>query len=171
VNTVLDAYLRSMSEDRDDIAGDANRWGSGEVVITDVAVLDRHGQRVTTAAAGSEIAVRVVWSLRRPVDALVVGLGLWAADGTHLWGANTGDAGIDLDLSSGSGTVTMRVPKLGLQPGPFRIDATTHDPSGIHSYDYRSEVLRLTVVPGEGVRESGGYVSLFPEWFVESGGA
>lgn len=163
VGDVLDHYLRSTAEERPAVADDADRWGNGDVLLDEVTLVDDEGHKVSAVASGQPVAVRIAWSAKQSVPDLVVGLGLWAADGTHLWGASTSDRGVGLDTAAGRGVLTVRIPRLVLQPGPFWIDATAHDPTGAHVYDYRRHAVRLTVIDG-GAGEHGGYVSLASEW-------
>lgn len=166
VDDVVDGYLRFMAEDRQEVAGASHRWGTGDVVLSDVALLTAEGKPISVAPAGQPVSIQLTWVTERPVANLVIGLGLWAEDGTHLWGANTGDRGLVMDGHRSTGRLTVTLPRLMLQPGRFRIDAAAHDSSGAHTYDYRREVLVFTV-EDSGARESGGYVSLMPQWTVE----
>src|SRR4051794_10835281 len=65
------------------------RWGSREVEITDVTLLDREGQRSFVFHSGDPIGVRVKLRAAQPVDDFVFGFGLFNADGVCCYGTNT----------------------------------------------------------------------------------
>lgn len=163
---VLDRYLRSGVEDRAEVAQDPDRWGTGEVLIDSVEVLDNEGTPTTKVGTGSACSVRVTWSSRTDVPPPVIGLGLHALDGTHLWGSNTGRQDLWLDPSTGGGAVVLRIPQLPLMPGVFDLHAAVHDRGGGHTYDYRRRVLRFDVVPTV-TTEGAGYVSLGGQWALD----
>lgn len=168
VDGVLDAYLRRMAEDRADVAANPDRWGTGDVVVSEAALLDSDDRPVQTLSCGEQSAIRVAWSVRTPVDELVIGLGVWAGDGTQLWGVNTAGSRLDLDPASGSGVVTLRIPALPLLPGPYWIDVAVHDRSHAHVYDYLRRAVKMTIVAGTTTRESG-FISFSPTWDVTTG--
>ena len=156
---ILDRYLRAGVEERDAVVGDPDRWGSGEVVVEQAELL-LDGVATTKVSTGDPVQVHV--RLRTggaPVVSPVVGLGLWAVDGQHLWGGNTAGQEQDLGVLDGSREVVLDVPRLPLQPGTYDLEVAVVDRALAHTYDHLRRALRFDVQPGD-ARDSGGHLSL-----------
>jgi ABC-2 type transport system ATP-binding protein len=160
---VVDRYLRSGVEERPSVAGDETRWGSGEIVIESVELLGPDGSPTTKVSTGDPVTVRIHFDAQSAVPPGAIGLGIWALDGTHLWGANTSNQDVDLGVLQGRGSIDWTVGRLALAPGVFDFDAAITDRTTTHIFDYRRRVLRFDVQPGD-ARETGGYLSLNGQW-------
>src|SRR6202022_1601824 len=65
------------------------RWGSREVEITDVKLLDVSGQASFVFHSGDPLALRLRGGTYEPVDDFVFGIGLFNAEGVCCYGTNT----------------------------------------------------------------------------------
>ena len=65
------------------------RWGSREVEITDVALLDASGQQSFVFHSGDRVSIRLKVRAAHPIDDFVFGIGLFNADGVCCYGTNT----------------------------------------------------------------------------------
>jgi ABC-type polysaccharide/polyol phosphate transport system ATPase subunit len=162
---VVDDYVDEGHEDRVEVAADVaeNRWGSGEVRLQDVALVDAAGHATSHPATGDSVTFRLRYRAASPVSKPVFGLALETLDGTWLWAHHTRDAGFVPDEISGEGTIDLHVPNLMLQPGTYDLSASVVDYTTTHQYDYLRRCLRFDVEHGT-PRESGGYVALGGQW-------
>jgi hypothetical protein len=166
---VVDDYVDKGHEDRVEVPVDVaqSRWGSGEVRLTAVQLLDAAGREVTHPSTGDAVTFRLRYRADQAVSKPVFGLALETLDGTWLWAHHTRDAAFVPDEISGEGTIDLRVPHLMLQPGTYDVSASVVDYTTTHQYDYLRRCLRFDVEHGV-PRESGGYVALGGSWSSES---
>ena len=111
------------------------RWGSREIEITDVALLDRSGQPSFVFHSGDPMAVRVKVRAHAPVDDFVFGVGLFNADGVCCYGTNTYLEEMTPQQLSGEAEVTFAIDSLDLVEGTYKLDVAVHKRDG-YPYDY-----------------------------------
>jgi lipopolysaccharide transport system ATP-binding protein len=141
------------------------RWGSGEVVLTRVALTDEKGHELVALGAGSSVAIEMDVEVRVPQDDFVFGVGIYHADGSCVYGTNTDLEGLMPQQLDGNGRVRFVMPSLDLVAGTYRIDAAAHTRNG-RAFDYRRGVLRFVV--GSRVHDIGIYRPKH-QWKFEGG--
>jgi ABC-type polysaccharide/polyol phosphate transport system ATPase subunit len=169
---LVDAYVGGTHVDRvagaDGDSGGA-RWGSGEVTITKVELID--GDHATThVPTGADVRFRLHWKTEKPVEEPVFGIAVHTLDGVHVTGPNTRDVDLSTGTLSGEGHVDLRVPRLMLTPGTYQLTAAVFDRSVVHAYDHRERALRFDVAPGR-PSDRFGVMSFGGEWAVGSAGS
>jgi ABC-2 type transport system ATP-binding protein len=166
---IVDDYVDEGHEDRVEVTAEVaeSRWGSGEVRLQDVHLLDASGRPTSHPATGDAVTFHLRYRASEPVSKPVFGLAIETLDGTWLWAHHTRDAGFVPDEIRGEGTVELRVPRLMLQPGTYDLSASVVDYTTTHQYDYLRRCLRFDVEHGA-PRESGGYVALGGQWSSDS---
>ena len=162
---IVDDYVDEGHEDRVEVAPEVaeHRWGSGEVRLTAVELVDAGGRQVTHPSTGDAVTFRLRYRAEKAIAKPVFGLALETLDGTWLWAHHTRDAGFVPDEIAGEGAVDLHVPRLMLQPGTYDLSASVVDYTTTHQYDYLRRCLRFDVEHGD-PRESGGYVALGGQW-------
>ena len=141
------------------------RWGSGEVVLKRVALVDDKGRELVAVGAGSPVTVEMDVTVRVPQDDFVFGVGIYHADGTCVYGTNTDLEGLMPQRLDGNGRVRFAMPSLELVAGTYRIDAAVHTRNG-RAFDYRRGVMRFVV--GSRVHDIGVYRPSH-QWKFEGG--
>jgi ABC-type polysaccharide/polyol phosphate transport system ATPase subunit len=164
---VADAYLGEVHTDRQTDESGSPRWGSGDVRITDIAMLDAAGRSVTSASTGDAVTIRLGYEAAVRIESPVFGLAVYTLEGIHLTGPNTREAGIDIDHIEGKGHVDLRIDPLMLLPGAYDISAACTDATISHPYDQRHRAFRFDVRPGVPHETYGGIVSLGGRWAVD----
>ena len=152
--------LSSTSKDSEE-----ERWGSGEVILTRVAVTDDKGRELVALGAGSAVAIEMDVEVRVPQDDFVFGVGIYHADGTCVYGTNTDLEGLMPQHLDADGRVRFVMPSLDLVAGTYRVDAAVHTRNG-RAFDYRRGVLRFVV--GSRVHDIGVYRPKH-QWRFEGG--
>jgi len=130
------------------------RWGSGEVVLKRVVLIDDKGFELVALGAGSSVAIDLDVEVRVPQDDFVFGIGIFHADGTCVYGTNTELEGYVPEKLDANARVQFIVPSLDLVAGSYRVDAAVHTRNG-RAFDYRRGVLRFVV--GSRVHDTGVY--------------
>jgi hypothetical protein len=171
---VVDAYLQAVSSTqtaparaivdevktptaaagpRDD-AGEEERWGSREVVLSRVILVDSRGDELVALGPGTPVSIEMDVTVRVPQDDFVFGVGIYHADGTCVYGTNTDLEGLMPERLETNGRVRFVMPALDLVAGTYRIDAAIHTRNG-RAFDYRRGVIRF--VAGSRVHDVGVY--------------
>ena len=153
---VLDAYYRHVSareEERLTTSDEtqataeepANRWGTGDVEIVGVEVLGPDGQPHAVVKTGEPVAIRIRYTAAQPVEAPVFGIGIHRADGVHITGPNTRNAGHSIERVHGTGTVEFQIDELPLLEGTYEISASCYDNDQSTAYDYHHRRFLMRV--------------------------
>jgi ABC-2 type transport system ATP-binding protein len=167
---LVDAYVGRSHENRVEVepeegeeqSGRGARWGSGEVVIRSVELLD--GEKPAThVATGADVTFRIHWRADRPVEEPVFGVAVHTLDGIHVTGPNTRDVELSTGTLQGEGWLDLRVPRLLLTPGTYELTAAVFDRSVVHTFDHRDKLFRFDVAPGR-PRDQYGVMSLGGSW-------
>jgi ABC-type polysaccharide/polyol phosphate transport system ATPase subunit len=130
------------------------RWGSGDVILTRVSLVDDQGRDLVALGAGTSVTIEADVEVRTAQDDFVFGIGIYHADGTCVYGTNTDLEGFAPERLSANGRVRFIMPSLDLVAGSYRIDAAVHTRNG-RAFDYRRGVIRFVV--GSRVHDVGVY--------------
>ncbi len=159
---IIDHYLADTFSDASNDSG-LVRWGSGEVRIDHVDLLDASDAFAPRAHTGDEVTLRFHYEARDVVRDVVLGFAVHTVSGTEITGPNVRHAGLVCERLEGSGYVDYRIPRLLLLPGAYDLVAAIYDFSGSHPYDHLQNALRFEVDAGNPYEENG-VVSLGGEW-------
>ncbi|HZR26072.1 MAG TPA: ABC transporter ATP-binding protein [Vicinamibacterales bacterium] len=111
------------------------RWGSREIEITDVTLLDANGQPSHVFHTGDPLAIRLKVRAQQPNDDCVFGIGLFNAEGVCCYGTNTYIEEMQPAALAGDGEATFAIDALDLVEGTYKIDVAVHKRDG-YPYDY-----------------------------------
>src|SRR5579864_3212165 len=111
------------------------RWGSREIEITEVTLLDAHGQPSHLFHTGGPMAIRVRVRAAQPTEDCVFGIGLFNADGICCYGTNTFIEEMQPASIAGAGEATFTIEALDLVDGTYKLDVAVHKRDG-YPYDY-----------------------------------
>ena len=111
------------------------RWGSREVEIVDVLLLDASGQPAHVFHSGDAMAVRLKVRASKPTDDFVFGIGLFNAEGVCCYGTNTLLEDMSPQHLADEAEVTFAIDALDLVEGTYKVDVAVHKQDG-YQYDY-----------------------------------
>ncbi len=131
------------------------RWGSREVEVTSVRLLNSAGQEHLLFHSEDAVEVEIRYTvndrsaLQAPVDRaqeedVVFGVAITRNDGVMVHGTNTDIEGVVLPSLQDSGTIRYRIERLGLLEGSYLIDVAVHRFDG-YPIDYHKGTLRFAV--------------------------
>ncbi len=162
---VIDRYIAEVQTDRVEDSGDGSaRWGSGELRVERVEVLDSRGEPTSRLTTGQRMTLRLHYRAEEPIHRPVFGVAIHTLEGVLVTGPNTREAGIDFGQLEGSGHLDLAVDRFLLLPGSYDISVSAYDHHVIHPFDFRQNVLRVDVDPGMPHETFGGVVSLDGRW-------
>ena len=111
------------------------RWGSREVEITRVRLVDDRGQERHVFASGEGVTLRLEVEARAEVEDFVFGVGIFTADGVSVYGTNTHIEDYVPRRAVGRGEVALELSDLRLVEGTYLLDVAVHRRDGT-PYDY-----------------------------------
>ncbi len=168
---VVGSYLGSVQADVVGEPGQGARWGSGDVRIEKVEILDAKGKATAALRTGEPATFRYHFRAESPVKRAVVGTGIYTLEGHLVSGPNTKDQGMVIDRLEGEGVVELAIPRVMLLPGAYDLACGITDSALLHVHDYRHRALRFDVLPGTPHEAAGGVMSLDGTWRVGTEGA
>ncbi len=111
------------------------RWGSREIEITEVTLLDAAGAPAHVFHSGGAMEIRLRLRSHQPTSDFVFGIGLFNADGVCCYGTNTNIEELEPASISGEGEIRFQIGRLDLVDGTYKIDVAAHRLDG-YPYDY-----------------------------------
>jgi ABC-type polysaccharide/polyol phosphate transport system ATPase subunit len=130
------------------------RWGTREVEIVDVTLAKLDGTPTNVFASGEALDLRIGIRAGQLVDDLVVGVGIFNADGVCCYGTNTHLEGASGGQVVGDGEARFLVDRLDLVEGTYKLDVAVHRENGA-PYDYHRQLYTFRVTSR--VKETGIY--------------
>ncbi len=135
---VVDKYLLDVlgkDVERELVAKDTKRWGSGEVQIIDSWLENVKGEKTTHFNYGETLRIKMVVDPKREIEDFVFGVGIFTSDGTNVYGTNTHLEDFKPKVLKGRSIVTFEIPQLHLINGVYSVDIAVHRMDG-YAYDY-----------------------------------
>jgi hypothetical protein len=126
---------QEIKAQRDGFQAVEGRWGSREVEIVRVDLLDRSGQPAFVFHSGDPMAVHLSVRAAQPADDFVFGIGLFNADGVCCYGTNTYLEEMTPERLDGEADVTFSIDSLDLVDGTYKVDVAVHKRDGF-PFDY-----------------------------------
>ena len=120
------------------------RWGSREVEIVAVDVLDAAGRVAHVFQSGDPMEIRLRVRARQPVTDLVFGVGIFNAEGVCCYGTNTHIEGAEGGALAGDGEARFAIDRLDLVDGTYKLDVAVHRENGA-PYDYHRLLYTIRV--------------------------
>ncbi len=164
---VIDKYAGTAHDDREAGETQGTRWGSGEVRITKIELLDQKGQHASRCHTGDAVTIRLNYNAHRPTPRPVFGVSIERIDGVHITNPTTRDTGLIPDQILGDGFVDISFDPLLLLAGSYDLTVGISDENLLHVYDMWQLGFRFDVLPGL-PNEQNGLVSLAPRWYVDA---
>jgi ABC-type polysaccharide/polyol phosphate transport system ATPase subunit len=111
------------------------RWGSREIEVRAVRLLDARGRERHVFVPGETVTLVLAVHAREAVSDFVFGAGLYSADGSCVYGTNTDIEGFVPRRVEGDAEVRLALEGLSLVEGTYLLDVAAHRGDGT-PYDY-----------------------------------
>ncbi|HEU4325550.1 MAG TPA: ABC transporter ATP-binding protein [Roseiflexaceae bacterium] len=125
-----------------------NRFGSLEVTIGAVELLDASGHTTATLSAGEALRVVITCAAPQPVEGAILGVSLSRADGQICYDTSTAAAGVALPPIDGEARVTLLIERLDLAGGDYYVDVGIYARDWAYAYDYHWHAYPLNICSG-----------------------
>jgi homopolymeric O-antigen transport system ATP-binding protein len=129
-----------------------NRFGSMELEITDVRLLDPSGFRVSHLLRGEQLRIEIDYHSNHPLPAPNFGVLIRKEDDTVLFDGHIPADKIGLATVQGFGSVALNFDRLDLNTGDYHIDVGVYSHDWAYAYDYHWRAYPLTVWAGSPVK-------------------
>ena len=144
---------------------EAGRWGSHQVVIDKVRLLDGAGEQHYVFICGDPMTLELTLEAAEAVDDFAIGVGIFNVDGVCCYGTNTDIERFEAGKLDGSATVRFEIPELNLIEGTYYLDLAVHRIDG-YPYDYQRGLTRFRTTSPIG---DTGVARLPHSWSFEGG--
>jgi ABC-type polysaccharide/polyol phosphate transport system ATPase subunit len=142
---VITAYRGDSHDAVHEVGEIGSRWGSGEVQIVGVTLLDAHGNSTGVLNTLEAARIRIEVSAHMPVQDVVIGVRIDAMGGPGVWGTTTRRSGTTIGVVAGAATVEVAIESLPLLEGTYDLTAYITDHSEHHPYDHWEGRVRFEV--------------------------
>ena len=143
---------------------DSNRWGSKEIVMKKVTVLDKDGNETNSFFNTDPVQIKIDYVNKGGIEGTVVGVAIYRDDKVHIYGTNTLIDMSKLIPIKESGTITLDIDKIPVNAGNYIFDLAFHKPDGFE-YDFWRDVFRLEI---KNSKAEVGAISLVHTWKTDA---
>ena len=123
---------------------EAARWGSREVSIETIKIVDATGAEKLVLHPDEEATIEITFRINQKTDDLVFGIGINRLDGTVVHGTNTDIERVGVSITGTQGSVKYTLKRVGLLDGSYTLDVAAHKKDG-YPYDYHKNALKFAV--------------------------
>lgn len=164
---VIDLYLESQDgwykQHRPQGANIFRRWGSQDIELLEVRLLDENGLEQEEFCVGDPMTVEMKYVAHKPVQEPEFGLSFYRRDGLYISGPDNQLAGLHMGIVEGSGVVRFHVEALPLLPAVYRLTAAIYDTAGEKPYDHHDKAYVFRMID-DGQRKRKGLFEMPARW-------
>lgn len=152
-----------------DTANGKNRWGSKDVEITSVDLLDEKGEIHDCLKTNEPLTIRIHYKTRGKIKKPVFGIGLYNETGVHITGPNTKKHHFSIDTVEGTGFIDYKTDAFPLLPGTYLLSAAVYDWDLTQAYDHWEQHWKIHVVESGEIAERFGMITIPAKWSIQHG--
>jgi ABC-2 type transport system ATP-binding protein len=142
------------------------RWGSHEIEITNVQLLDKDGNEPTHHQTGHKMIVRIHYHAHMAISNVVAGIRITNSDGINVWGTTSKRRGTRFGPMNSKGAIDLEIFHLPLLEGIYDVTVDLGDWSELHSFDHWGERKQIQVVQTNIFDE--GLITTDAQWKISS---
>jgi lipopolysaccharide transport system ATP-binding protein len=131
-----------------------NRFGSMELQVTDVRLLDTQGYRCRHLSRGDQLRIEIDYRSQELLPAPNFGVVIRQDDNTVLFDGTIPAAELGLETVQGVGSVALNFERLDLNSGSYHIDVGVYRHDWAYAYDYHWRAYPLAVLAANDVKGS-----------------
>ncbi|MGB3716133.1 MAG: ABC transporter ATP-binding protein [Candidatus Promineifilaceae bacterium] len=168
VDQVISQYLENLHQSEMPAiqagqAGDFRRWGTGDIEITKVRILDSESQEQEVFHTGNGLTVEIAYFARKEIKDPEFGIAIFRQDGVQVNGPNNRMTGFTIDSVQGPGVVRYRIESLPLLAAAYRITVAIHDSRLPRAYDFHEQAYPFRIVE-RGSSHQAGVIDMPASW-------
>lgn len=160
VDQVIAQYLQYLHESEtpgihSGTGGEFRRWGTREIEITSVRLLDSDDNEREIYKTGESLIIEMAYHARSEISDPEFGLAIFRQDGVQVNGPNNRLDGFRIDAVNGPGVIRYRVESLPLLPSTYRITVAIHDGTLPRAYDFHEQAYSFRIVASDSSIQTG----------------
>ncbi|MEM7028479.1 MAG: ABC transporter ATP-binding protein [Chloroflexota bacterium] len=124
-----------------------NRFGSLEMEITAVRLLNAAGECVESLQSGQPLSVEIAYQAPTAIQSPIFGLTITLEDGFICYDTTTELAGLSVPTVNGSGKIRLEIDRLDLNGGKFFVNVGVYEQAWRYTYDYHWQVYPFYIQP------------------------
>lgn len=168
VDQVISQYLENLHQSQmpaihAGLEGDFRRWGTGDIEITEVRILNSESQEQEVFHTGNGLTVEIAYYARKEIRDPEFGIAIFRQDGVQVNGPNNRMTGFTIDAVKGAGVVRYRIESLPLLASAYRITVAIHDSRLPRAYDFHEQAYPFRVVD-HGSSHQTGVIDIPASW-------
>ncbi len=137
------------TRDGAEVVLDEQRFGSVELQIADVRVLEHDGQHAGDFRPGEPVNIEIAYQVTERLVGPIFAVRFLRGDGVVCVDLNSEMSALSASVIEGAGTAILHIERLDLAEGTYTIDVACYANGWTYAYDYRASVHTLTVGRGE----------------------
>lgn len=154
-NDILSEYLGNSHDATPREEGQAGqRWGTGEVLISKVEILDHQETETGTLITSKPATFKIHYENVAAITNAIIGVRITDIHGVNIWGSNLKRAGIGPIALAESGAIGLRIEDFVLLDGTYDLTVAISDLSETNEYDHWDRRVRFDVRQGK-IRDEG----------------
>jgi ABC-2 type transport system ATP-binding protein len=128
------------------VEGDlGQRWGSGEITITEVRMVDESKQPLLVPKTLDSLSIEIDLDAKIPIQDAVVTVRIDTLAGHPVWNSSSRRNGKSFGLMIGHSMVEIMIPSLPLLEGVYDLSLAVTDHTEVHPYDHWEKRIRFEV--------------------------
>ncbi|MBI4845410.1 MAG: ABC transporter ATP-binding protein [Candidatus Omnitrophica bacterium] len=124
----------------------SQRWGSGEMEISEVKIYDYQGRESFVFKTGDKIIISLNYKTHKLIKSLVFGIGVYNSEGVYCFGINSKSHDKVLRDVEGRGQARYIIESLPLLHGEYFISVSCHDDIDTGPFDHHDKKYMFKVV-------------------------
>jgi lipopolysaccharide transport system ATP-binding protein len=141
---VINQYVRGMTTGAE-LRINENRFGSLELEITAVRLLDSQGAPATELNSGDPLRVEIDYLAPQPISGPAFGVTITCEDDLVCYETSTTASALTLPMVQGQGQIVLHLERLDLNGGLYYIDVGAYERDWAYAYDYHWHVYPLII--------------------------
>jgi lipopolysaccharide transport system ATP-binding protein len=123
-----------------------NRFGSLEMQITAVRLLNTKGNPIQELCSGEPLKIEIEYAAPRAIPSPVFGVMITREDDLVCYDTSTIASGQLLPTLQGQGRITLQIERLDLNGGQYYVNVGVYEPNDNYAYDYHWHVYTLRIL-------------------------
>ena len=154
---------KEAPEGQADKKEDSKRWGSREVVMDKVQLLDSDGQEKEIFQNDEPVCIRIHYTASKKIEDAVLGIAIYRSDQLYIYGTNTLIDFSEAISLENQGTIDLKIDHMPLNAGSYSVDLAIHRPDGFN-YDFWQECCTIDII---NEKSEVGIISLPHTWQIK----